>query len=586
LKSCPECYSEYEDAIKTCPADSSPLRTIDKDPLVGSLLANRYTIESVIGRGGMGVVYKARSQVMDKHMAIKMLHSHLVSDAESVLRFRREAKTVAAVKHHHIITLFDFGMSAQRQPYLVMEFLEGHSLKTVIKDNGPLPLERVAHIYQQVIEALDTAHAVDLVHRDLKPENIMLSHYASDDDWVTLVDFGLSKLVEKTKLSQEDSYQITKVGDVCGSPPYMSPEQCLSSQVVDPRSDIYSLAICVYETLSGKLPFAAKSAIEMLDAHLYATPIPLSQTLPELKVCTELTNVLNKALQKEPEKRHQTVAEFGIEFTDAIRRDALKLKTYRHRLQTSEFTDLASEAEAMSRQMGLDDNGQPHSLKTLANTSLDGIQFITEQTRSHSSEHKALKRSKDRTDRSRLDTNVGIFGMIGKLFGVKSSNNKNNSGYSWTHCPYCDAPAEPDIRFCLNCKHQFISPQEVAKLRAAQEVDANADIAGTRGFSKRAKGATSGSGGNLAVMQRILGMILLLALSYLVYCSYNNGMITNLAHRLVPALKATNHGAGSESAAAKEDGGQTSSGHGGSSSSHTGGSGNQHGRRTANGGSR
>ncbi len=538
MKSCPECYSEYEDTLKTCPADDALLKTIEKDPLVGTTLANRYIIESVIGRGGMGVVYKARSQVMDKHMAIKMLHSHLVSDAEALMRFRREAKTVAAVKHHHIITLFDFGMSAQRQPYLVMEFLEGRSLKSAIKDNGPLPLERVAHIYQQVIEALDTAHAVDLVHRDLKPENIMLSHYANDDDWVTIVDFGLSKLVEKTKTSQEDSYQITKIGDVCGSPPYMSPEQCLSSQVVDPRSDIYSVAICIYETLSGKLPFNAKSAIEMLDAHLYATPIPFNQTLAELKVCTELTNVLNKALQKEPEKRHQTIAEFGTEFSEAVRRDALKLKTYRHRLQTSEFSDLASEAEALSRQMGLGDNGL--QMLVPANTSLDGIQFVNDQAKSHSSELRARK--KKPTDRSHLDTNVGIFGMIGRAIGIKPGNSKNNNnGYGWTHCPYCDAPAEPGIRFCLNCKHQFISPQEAAKLRAAQEMDASSEMSGTRGFSKRAKGATSGGGGGLATMQRVLGVVFLMALAYLVWYGYSNGTLDALAHRMVPALKTVNH---------------------------------------------
>lgn len=295
LKSCPECYSEYDDSFQTCPADQTALRVIDKDPLVGTVLAKRYHIESVLGRGGMGVVYKARQEMMDKYMAIKMLHSHLVAEPEAVKRFHREAKTVSQVRHHHIITLYDFGMSAQRQPYLVMDYLEGTSLKDVIK-SGQITLERVDHIYEQVCEALATAHNMDLVHRDLKPENIMLSNYNNDEDWVTLVDFGLSKLKEIKPA--EDPYQITKVGDVCGSPPYMSPEQCLSSQVVDPRSDIYSLGVCIYETLAGKLPFNAKSAIEMLDCHLYATPIPFNQSLPEFKVCSELTAVLNRSLQK------------------------------------------------------------------------------------------------------------------------------------------------------------------------------------------------------------------------------------------------------------------------------------------------
>ena len=138
LKSCPECFSEYEDSVERCPDDSATLKSIDKDPLVGTRLADRYEVLGVVGRGGMGVVYKVRHELMDRFMAVKMLHSHLVSEPEAVKRFHREAKTVSQVKHHHIITLYDFGMSSQRQPYIVMDYLEGTSLKNIIKDEGCL----------------------------------------------------------------------------------------------------------------------------------------------------------------------------------------------------------------------------------------------------------------------------------------------------------------------------------------------------------------------------------------------------------------------------------------------------------------
>lgn len=125
MKTCPECHSEYEDALERCPTDNTQLKEKDLDPLVGTRLGDRYEIVSIIGRGGMGVVYKARQEQMDKLMAIKMLHSHMVSDSEAVKRFYREAKTVSQVRHHHIVTLYDFGMSSQGQPFIVMDFLQG-----------------------------------------------------------------------------------------------------------------------------------------------------------------------------------------------------------------------------------------------------------------------------------------------------------------------------------------------------------------------------------------------------------------------------------------------------------------------------
>lgn len=507
LKTCPECYSEYEDTFETCPADSAVLRKIERDPLVGTMLANRYFIESVVGRGGMGVVYKATHQTMDKPMAIKMLHSHLVAEADAVKRFHREAKTVSQVRHHHIINLYDFGMSSQRQPFLVMDYLEGTSLKSVMKETGPVPFERTEHIYMQVVDALATAHSMDLVHRDLKPENIMLSHYNNDDDWVTLVDFGLSKLKE-VKKEDDSSYQITKIGDVCGSPPYMSPEQCMSSQVVDPRSDIYALGICVYETLTGKLPFNAKSAIEMLDCHLYATPIPFNQALPHLKVCTELTHVINKALQKDPDQRHQNVDEFGSHFRDAIRRDAVKLRAHRHRLETSAYHDLASEAAALAQEQD--------QVRT-DGEQLEGVQFVRDQKRSSTAEMRSPAQHKT-TNRRLLETEVGLLEKIKLhiLFLLGKDLNSVAPANTWTRCPFCNSKVEPGVRVCLKCQHPLMSASGV---RSATEVK---------------------SSRMLSAAQRLLSLIFLAVLLYGTYVVFTNQTIRESLSRMVAALNSSN----------------------------------------------
>jgi serine/threonine protein kinase len=427
LKSCPECYSEYEDSVDKCVSDGTALRKIERDPLIGTRLADRYEVVSVVGRGGMGVVYKVRQEQMDRFMAVKMLHSHMVAEPEAVKRFYREAKTVSQVRHHHIITLYDFGMSKLGQPFLVMDYLEGTSLKSVLKDEGPVPIERVEHIYSQVVDALASAHSVELVHRDLKPENIMLSKSSGVDDWVTLVDFGLSKLRDP-KANNEENYHITKIGDVCGSPPYMSPEQCLSSQAVDPRSDIYSLGICVYETLSAKLPFTAKSAIEMLDAHLYATPIPFNQIAPEFKMCSEITNVLNKALQKDPDRRHQTVQEFGNEFREACRRDALKFRTMKHRAEMSSYQDLQSEAKALASSAALD---------AISDEQLKQAEIEREL---------AIQSAKKQTF---------VDWLVAKFSKPTPVADNDVEDVSEEKCPFCQTAITPGIKFCLNCQHKF-----------------------------------------------------------------------------------------------------------------------------------
>lgn len=510
MKTCPECHSEYEDALERCPTDNAQLKEKDLDPLVGTRLGDRYEIVSIIGRGGMGVVYKARQEQMDKLMAIKMLHSHMVSDSEAVKRFYREAKTVSQVRHHHIVTLYDFGMSSQGQPFLVMDFLQGTSLKDELKKNGPLSFERADRIFGQVVDGLASAHKMDVVHRDLKPENIVLSSTGTGEDWITLVDFGLSKLKEP---KTQDAYQITKTGDVCGSPPYMSPEQCLAASAVDPRSDIYSLAVVVYESLSGFLPYKAKSAIEMMDAHLYQPATPFSLSAPEFKVCTEVTNVLNKALSKEPDQRQVDVLEFGKELREALTRDNIKLKSYRHRMEKASFKDMESEAEALMSgsypTLGL--GGEAHlnainqqSMLDIAGTTQIDNPALQESVGASSTASTTGANTVVRTNQFQgaQETNTNrtwISRVMSAVFGPRpkavSSEpvEEPESTLPYSNCPYCQAPVRSMIRFCISCQRQLPSAQEYARLRMSgagklvKSQQSNSRGNARPGFSSRAK---------------------------------------------------------------------------------------------------
>ena len=510
LKSCPECYSEYEDSVEKCESDGTALRKIERDPLIGTRLADRYEIVSVVGRGGMGVVYKVRQEQMDRFMAIKMLHSHMVAEPEAVKRFYREAKTVSQVRHHHIITLYDFGMSKLGQPFLVMDYLEGTSLKSVLKEEGPVPIERVEYIYSQVVDALASAHSVELVHRDLKPENIMLSKSSGEDDWVTLVDFGLSKLRDP-KANNEENYHITKIGDVCGSPPYMSPEQCLSSQAVDPRSDIYSLGICVYETLSAKLPFTAKSAIEMLDAHLYATPIPFNQIAPEFKMCSEITNVLNKALQKDPDRRHQTVQEFGNEFREACRRDALKFRAMKHRAEMSSYQDLQSEAKALASTAALD----AISDEQIKQAELE-VQLAAQNAKKYNF----------------------VEWLVSKFAKAAKPIVEAEESTSEEKCPFCQTAITPGIKFCLNCQHKFATqtPKHIRGGNSQPHAKGArpGKMADTVDVRRRTK--ASFNHGGLSGPQKAMTFMLLLIVGVGVYVTLNFNVVkAEVAKIMTPA---------------------------------------------------
>lgn len=432
------------------------------DPFIGQTVAERYQIISIIGRGGMGVVYKAKHKSLDRVVAVKMLHSHLVSDEEAFKRFHREATVVSRVKHPHTITLYDFGITKTGQPFIVMDYIQGTSLKDILKKNGPLSLEEADHIFAQVIEALSCAHDRGVIHRDLKPENIMLTERNGDKHWVELVDFGISKLWTQENHTLN---KITRFGDVCGSPPYMSPEQCLSSNNIDARSDIYSLAVVLYESITGNLPYQAKSIIEMLDCHLYSPPTSIKVANPDLGMCDRINAVIMRALEKEPDRRYQTMLQLGQDLKGAIGQDAIKA-SYAKRPELSSFQNLigtaneASEADSGTRVMN---RVQVKSKKG----------FFAWHSFAHFIECLV-----------RFFTGTGADNLADKRV--------------LTNCLYCGHLVEPNIRFCLNCGRHLASAQTFTRLRRALGIfhyprsHRNDEEQGTRQFSARSKSLTTG----------------------------------------------------------------------------------------------
>jgi len=218
MKACPKCGKEYADATTLCPSDGAVLRQTT-DLLIGQTLAGKYRIEELISEGGMGSVYRGTHVLMDKKVAIKVLRSSLAADDTIVARFSREAKAASRIAHPHALSVTDFGESENGIVFLVMEYLDGETLKNVIRKEGPMPLDRVVEIMRQVGGALDAAHAEQVIHRDLKSDNIMLME-ANGGDWAKVLDFGIAKIQERV-----GGYDpgITAPNLIIGTPQYMSP---------------------------------------------------------------------------------------------------------------------------------------------------------------------------------------------------------------------------------------------------------------------------------------------------------------------------------------------------------------------------
>jgi eukaryotic-like serine/threonine-protein kinase len=294
--STPEAQTTGGDSDTVLKADRSvpPPRpgSLPDDPLIGLLLANRYRVEQRLGMGGMGSVYRAVHVHMKKTVALKVLHPQMVHVAEAVARFEREAVAAARIEHPNVAKALDFGRLHDGSFYMALEFVEGQSLRELLR-GGPLPTPRVVNIVRQIAEALQAAHEQGIVHRDLKPENVML--VAKGKDVVKVLDFGIAKLSAEDALPGEN--QLTKAGAVFGTPDYMSPEQA-GGKHVDHRTDLYALGILTYELLSGSTPFCGDSIAAVLLKHLQEEPPPFPP-----QVDWRLAELVYRLLAKDPVAR-------------------------------------------------------------------------------------------------------------------------------------------------------------------------------------------------------------------------------------------------------------------------------------------
>ena len=277
--------------------------------MLGRLLDNRYRLTKKIGEGGMGSIYLAVHSEMGRTCAIKLLAPITSGREEALARFKREAKMASRIDNPHAVTIYDFGDAQNGLLFLAMEFIDGRPLSGLIADNRTLPIDRVVHFTSQIAEALSAAHALGIVHRDLKPDNVMITHKGGDSDYVKVLDFGIAKTV-----ADDSPDNLTKTGFVLGTPVYMSPEQLLGEKI-DGRSDIYSLAIIVFEMLSGKLPFAGDNQQAVMMKRITGNPITLRSVAPHVTEAVEL--VVMQGLAREPDDRVATVREFAEDLSAA-----------------------------------------------------------------------------------------------------------------------------------------------------------------------------------------------------------------------------------------------------------------------------
>lgn len=351
-KHCPACKTIYPSYAQFCPADATKLVTYNPtgqndrnqgtapvntrntkstaanqddqgedaplDPLasletqlVGRVIAGKYKIDSLLGEGGMAQVFKATHQGLDRAVVIKIMHSGLPSMDTALKRFEQECKVTAKIDHPNVVSVFDVGTIEGRRPYLVMEFIQGESMRDFLDREVSMEVHDATNVMVQVCSGLFEAHSQGIVHRDLKPENIMLRQHRDRPDWVKIVDFGIAHL-------KQGGQRLTRTGIAIGTVDYMSPEY-LSDKPIDHRSDVYALGVILYELIAGRCPFVAETAEAIMAKHLWGQPMPLSHYRPDLTAGCMFDKIAERALEKEPDNRYQSVSEMKSDLQKAIK---------------------------------------------------------------------------------------------------------------------------------------------------------------------------------------------------------------------------------------------------------------------------
>jgi tRNA A-37 threonylcarbamoyl transferase component Bud32 len=315
VPACPTCGKQLEATVRFCPDDGTPLAeaaavTVSHTPTARSapsaelelpvLVGNRYRLVQVLGGGGMAKVYRAVDTTLEREVAVKLINPELRAEPEFDARFQREARIASQLMDSHIVVVHDFGLDATHGPYLVMEYLQGETLRHHLQTKGPLPSSAVLQLGGQLLLALIHAHEKGIIHRDIKPDNVFLLNQAGICLCVRVLDFGIARIYRREETGPHET--LTRPGAVLGTPRYMSPEQ-LAGHALDTRSDLYSAALVLYEALTGTLPYASQKR--------------LSEICPNLP--QDLETILDQCLQQNPADRPGSALEVYLRLQESCK---------------------------------------------------------------------------------------------------------------------------------------------------------------------------------------------------------------------------------------------------------------------------
>ncbi|MBA3514734.1 MAG: protein kinase [Pyrinomonadaceae bacterium] len=320
MKHCTLCKVKYDDSVSFCPVDGEVLED-DPSSIVDTVLDGQYQIESMLGKGGMGAVYRARHILLGDRVAIKILPPEVRTNAEWLRRFRREGQAARRFRHPNAVTVYDLRTAADGTIYMVMEHVEGHTLGHEMKARGPMTPVEAFEILEPIMSVLNTAHAMGVVHRDLKPENIMIGKSSTGEPVVKLLDLGIAKMREVAGADGGGATALTLAGQVLGTPHYMSPEQwgelpSDGDSEIDGRADIYSLGLVFYEMIAGKRPYSGLTLHELRREHISVVPRPLHEAVPG--VSRFFGEVIARATSKDRGDRQATAGELAAALRGAI----------------------------------------------------------------------------------------------------------------------------------------------------------------------------------------------------------------------------------------------------------------------------
>src|SRR5712691_10516548 len=321
MKYCPVCKGKFDDSLSFCTTDGEVLEE-DIESFVGTALDGQYQIEGILGKGGMGAVYRARHILLGDRVAIKLLPPEMRSNTEWLRRFQREGQAARRFRHPNAVTVYDLRTSSDGTIYLVMEYVEGNTLDAEFKKHGRFAPAEALAMLDPIMSVLNAAHAMGVVHRDIKPENSMIGQATTDGEPVVkLLGLGIAKLKEVAGAEKTGNTNLTIAGQMLGTPYYMSPEQWGElprdgSSEIDGRADIYSLGLVFYELIAGKKPFGGLTLSELRREHVHVKPAPLNEVAAN--VPQGFSDAIARAVAKDRSERQETAGELANELKAAL----------------------------------------------------------------------------------------------------------------------------------------------------------------------------------------------------------------------------------------------------------------------------